>query len=98
MIILAFFYSEPIPAYISALFFGSSYVFFTGVIMVWGMRLYPQQSSLGIGLPFLTLALGQIIGSAIGGSLIQWTDYETAFVIFGLIGLLIISINPKKSI
>lgn len=95
MIILAFFHSEAIPVYISALFFGSSYVFFTGVILVWGIRLYPEQSSLGIGLPFLTLALGQIIGSAIGGSLIQWTDYGTAFVVFGLIGLSVTLIKPK---
>lgn len=97
MIILAFFYSEAIPVYISALLFGSSYVFFTGVILVWGVRLYPGQSSLGIGLPFLTLALGQIIGSAIGGSLIQWTDYGTAFIVFGLIGLSVTSIKPKGS-
>lgn len=97
MIILAFFHSEAIPVYISALFFGSSYVLFTGVILVWGVRLYPGQSSLGIGLPFLTLALGQIIGSAIGGSLIQWTNYETAFIVFGLIGLSATSITPKGS-
>lgn len=97
MMILAFFHSEAILVYISGLFFGSSYVFFTGVILVWGVRLYPQQSSLGIGLPFLTLALGQIIGSAIGGSLIQWTGYGTAFVVFGLIGLSVIPMKPKGS-
>jgi len=97
MIILAFFHSEAIPVYISALFFGSSYVFFTGVILVWGVRLYPEQSSLGIGLPFLILALGQILGSAIGGSLIQWTGYGTAFIVFGLIGLSVTLINPGDS-
>ena len=95
--ILAFFHSYAILIYISGLFFGSSYVFFTGVILVWGVRIYPWQSSLGIGLPFLTLALGQIIGSAIGGSFIQWTDYGTAFILFGLFGLLAIPIKPKES-
>ena len=95
IITLACFHSEAIPVYISALFFGSSYVFFTGVLLVWGVRLHPQQSSLGIGLPFLTLAFGQIIGSAIAGSLIQWTDYGTAFIVFGLIGLSVTLIKPK---
>src|SRR5699024_1709251 len=47
--ILAFFHSYAILIYISGLFFGSSYVFFTGVILVWGVRIYPWQSSLGIG-------------------------------------------------
>lgn len=98
IIILAFFHSDAIPVYISAIFFGSSYIFFTGVLLVWGVRLYPEQSSLGIGLPFLTLALGQIIGSSIGGMLIQWTNYETAFIVFGLIGLSVISINSKGSL
>lgn len=98
IIILAFFHSDAIPVYISALFFGSSYVFLTGVLLVWGVRLYPQQSSLGIGLPFLTLALGQIIGSVLGGSLIQWTDYGTAFIVFGSIGLSVTAIKPKDPI
>lgn len=97
IVILPTFHLEIALIYISALFFGSSYVFLTGVLLVWGVKLYPRQSSIGIGLPFLTLALGQIIGSAIAGSLIQSIDYKTAFIVFGFIGLSAVFIKPKEN-
>ncbi|GAA0610524.1 MFS transporter [Virgibacillus siamensis] len=95
IVILPIFHSEIGLIYLSALFFGSSYVFLTGVLLVWGVKLYPRQSSLGIGLPFLTLALGQIIGSAIAGTLIQSIDYKMAFILFSFIGLSAVFIKPK---
>ncbi|WP_025784402.1 MFS transporter [Sporosarcina sp. D27] len=98
LVILALFHTEVIPVYISALFFGSSYIFLTGVLLVWGIRLFPQQSSLGIGLPFLALAFGQIIGSATAGLFIQWTNYMSAFITFGLIGLSVIFIRPTGTV
>ncbi|WP_188455767.1 MFS transporter [Virgibacillus oceani] len=97
IVILPIFNSQIVLIYLSALFFGSSYVFFTGVLLVWGVKLYPRRSSLGIGLPFLTLALGQIIGSAIAGVLIQSIDYKMAFIVFGFIGLSAVFIKPLKS-
>lgn len=54
---------------ISAILFGSSYVLLTGIYILWGIKIFSKDHSIGIGIPFLVLAIGQLVGSSISGFL-----------------------------
>src|SRR5699024_1501485 len=58
-------------SYISAALFGISYIFITGLLMVWGIKVFITNASLGIGTPFLLLAVGQVIVSLLSCLLID---------------------------
>lgn len=75
-----------------------SYIFLTGVLLVWGIKLFVKNASLGIGIPFLLLAVGQVIGSSIAGIVIDILNYEYSFIIFGIIGLIPLLIYPKVEV
>ncbi|GAA0500673.1 MFS transporter [Salinibacillus aidingensis] len=83
-------------AYLSAGLFGSSYIFLTGVLLVWGIRVFIDNASLGIGVPFLLLAVGQVIGSALAGWLIGTWGYAPSFVFYGSVGMAAALLAPKK--
>ncbi|MFC2949391.1 MFS transporter [Virgibacillus sediminis] len=84
-------------SYLSAAIFGSSYIFLTGVLLVWGIRVFITNASLGIGIPFLLLAVGQVIGSLFAGLLIGIWGYVVSFILYGLVGMVATLIGPKKS-
>ncbi|MDQ7111698.1 MFS transporter [Staphylococcus simulans] len=84
-----------ITPFIASSLFGVSYIFLTGVLMVWGIRVYVRNASIGIGIPFLLLAVGQVIGSILAGPLIVFLNYKATFVVFGLISLSALWIYPK---
>lgn len=78
--------------YLSAVLFGISYIFLTGVFIVWGSREFPNMPALGVSLSFLLLGLGQTVGSTAAGELIQMTSFSFSFIIFSIIcslGLLV---------
>lgn len=83
-------------AYSAAGIFGGSYIFLTGVLLVWGIRVFIHNASLGIGVPFLLLAVGQVIGSLSAGLFISLWGYASTFILFGCAGLLASFITPKK--
>jgi len=83
-------------SYLSAGIFGSSYIFLTGVILVWGIKVFIANASLGIGIPFLILAVGQVIGSLFAGVLIGTFGYAVSFTLYGIFGLTAIFIGPKR--
>lgn len=95
-LLLALFSEQWIMAYLAAAFFGSSYIFITGVLMVWGIRVFISNASLGIGTPFLLLALGQVLGSVFAGALIETFNYSWAFIIYGFVGIFAMILGPKK--
>jgi predicted MFS family arabinose efflux permease len=84
-------------SYLSAGIFGFSYIFLTGALLVWGIRVFITNASLGICIPFLLLALGQVIGSILAGWLIETWGYVTSFILSGLVGIVAALITPKKS-
>lgn len=51
-----------------------------------------------MGIPFLMLTVGQVLGSAIAGNLIDNLNYDSTFVIYGLIGLLALVIYPSVDV
>lgn len=84
--------------FISSSLFGMSYIFLTGVLLVWGIKLFVKNASLGIGIPFLLLAVGQVIGSSVAGIVIDMLNYEYTFIIYGIIGLIPLLIYPKVEV
>ncbi|RKL64708.1 MFS transporter [Salipaludibacillus neizhouensis] len=85
-----------LPVVISAIFFGSSYIFMTGVLIIWGINIFKTNSSFGLGLPFLLLALGQGFGSLIGGMVAEFIGYEVMFTVFAMISFIALIFKPKK--
>ncbi|MFG6147389.1 MFS transporter [Halobacillus sp. B23F22_1] len=83
-------------SYAAAGIFGSSYIFLTGVLLVWGIRVFITNASLGIGVPFLLLAVGQVIGSLLGGWSIGTWGYAVSFMLYGLVGIGAALIGPKQ--
>ena len=84
-------------SYLSAGIFGCFYIFTTGVLLVWGIRVFITNASLGIGIPFLLLAVGQVIGSMLAGWFIGTWGYVTSFIIYGLAGMVASFVGPKRS-
>lgn len=83
-------------SYISAALFGISYIFITGLLMVWGIKVFITNASLGIGTPFLLLAVGQVIGSLFAGVLIDLVGHSPTFIIYGFMGILSIFLGPRE--
>ncbi|AXF55689.1 MFS transporter [Salicibibacter kimchii] len=83
-------------SYLSAALFGVSYIFITGVLMVWGIRVFITNASLGIGTSFLLLAVGQVIGSIFAGMFIDLGGFTFTFVIYGFIGIVAMIFGPKE--
>src|SRR5699024_1405413 len=86
-----------IISYFSASLFGISYIFITGLLMVWGIKVFIRNASLGIGTPFLLLAVGQVIGSVFAGMIIDFWGYVPTFLIYGFIGIISMMLGPEES-
>ncbi|WP_117170158.1 MFS transporter [Paraliobacillus sediminis] len=89
-------FSGSLPVVISAILFGSSYIFMTGVLIIWGINIFKTNSSFGLGLPFLLLALGQVFGSFIGGIVAAFAGYEVMFTVFAMTSFIALIFKPKK--
>ncbi len=63
---------------------------------MWGIRVFITNASLGICIPFLLLAVGQVIGSLLAGLFIGTWGYVTSFILYGLIGIAATLIGPQK--
>ena len=62
--------------------FGVAYIVSTGAFLIWGLTLFPD-----LGLPFLTVALGQTVGAPLFGSVCDAAGSGTALLSFaGLMG------------
>ncbi|MCO4097482.1 MFS transporter [Macrococcoides canis] len=72
---------------ISAFLFGSSYILLTGIYILWGIKIFPEEHSIGIGLPFLVLAIGQLVGSIVSGLSIDLVGYKFSFIFFSILSL-----------
>src|SRR5699024_6525646 len=95
-IVLAFAPSLWILPFVSAALFGISYIAITGILLVWGITIFIKNASLGIGLPFLLLAAGQILGSLLGGVIIEYIGYSFTFLAFGLFGVFSLICSPQR--
>lgn len=60
--------------------FGAGYIVSCGALLIWGITLFPTRSDLGIGLPFLMIAIGQMIGAPLFGGLLEAMGTTAALV------------------
>ncbi|AWL11591.1 hypothetical protein HMF8227_01110 [Saliniradius amylolyticus] len=81
-------------AIFSALVFGLSYMSLTGLYLMTGIRLLPGRLSMGPVLPFMAVSLGQAVGSALFGLLVEDFGYGDAFAIFAALGILAALLSP----
>ncbi|MFK8794905.1 MFS transporter [Planococcus plakortidis] len=86
---------HPAAIYLSAVLFGISFIFMTGLFIVWGTRHFLDIPSVGVSLSFFSLGIGQSIGSVAAGVLIDGLSYPIAFLSFAAIGLLFVFIKTN---
>ncbi|WP_253904226.1 MFS transporter [Arthrobacter sp. Br18] len=65
--------------------FGAGYVALSGVLIVWAARILPDHSAAGTAALFISLALGQALGSLLIGALLELTDPLLAYAIAAVI-------------
>ena len=87
--------SHSAAIFLSASLFGSSFIFMTGLFIVWGTRHFPDAPSVGVSLSFFSLGIGQSLGSVAAGTMIVGMSYPIAFLSFAAIGLLFIFIKSN---
>lgn len=79
--------TEPVLVLSSAVLFGAAYIMLTGVYLVWGVRVYRDRPAIGLTLPFLMIALGQVLGAPIGGVVIGVASHTVAFTSFAVVAI-----------
>lgn len=86
---------SPISLYGSALLFGASYIFLTGVFIAWAVQGFKQSPASGVSLAFLFLGIGQSLGSLAAGAIIERTSYSLCFLLFAGVGLCGLWVSPR---
>jgi len=85
-----------VSSLLSATLFGASYIFVTGLFIIWATRRSPAGAA-QISLAFLALGIGQFVGSFLSGGLIKFAGYDAAFLIFGLIASAALTALPRSA-
>ncbi|GAA1177668.1 MFS transporter [Nesterenkonia xinjiangensis] len=85
---------ELLPVVVAASAFGAAYIAMTGLLLINGVAVYSGHPSAGVGLAFLVLALGQSVGGAVLGRLMEAADAETAFLAAAGLALLCALMPP----
>lgn len=86
----------PLVMFSSALF-GAAYIMLTGIYLVWGIDVYADRPAVGLSLPFLMIAVGQVVGSTIAGMLLDSAGYPVTFAAFAGIALLTMATSRGNS-
>ncbi|CDO04327.1 D-galactonate transporter [Oceanobacillus picturae] len=95
-LLLGAFADHIVTGFLSPSLFGSSYIFMTGVLIVWGISLFKSNPSFGLGVPFLILALGQAIGAVFSGMIAGIMGYQTLFIGASIIGYISLVFKQKN--
>lgn len=84
--------------FVSVAIFGAAYIISSGTYLIQGIILLPDRPDLGLGIPFLVLALGQSAGSPLFGALIESRGMVVALAIFSGAALMSSFIHPRHSL
>ena len=74
-------------AYSSAVLFGSTYIMLTGIILVWSVSVFRERPSAGLGAAFLIIALGQVFGALVAGTVAEAIGLVPTFWAFAGVGV-----------
>ncbi|QRK86578.1 YbfB/YjiJ family MFS transporter [Pseudomonas granadensis] len=64
--------------------FGAAYIVSSGVYLIQGINLFADRPDLGLGIPFLVLALGQTAGTPLFGAVLENAGVNVALCAFAL--------------
>ncbi|WP_232666772.1 MFS transporter [Pseudonocardia sp. TRM90224] len=81
--------------FVTAGVFGAVYIALTGVLLVWGTRVFPDRPAFGVGAAFLLIAIGQVVGAPLVGLLIDVAGAPTAFVAAAAVAALGATARPR---
>ena len=76
--LLAFADDRPAFAFVAMGLFGLAYIASTGALLLWGIALLSDRPALGLGYPFLVVALGQTAGAPLFGIVYDQAGSGTA--------------------
>ncbi|MBO1073727.1 MFS transporter [Roseomonas marmotae] len=74
--------SAPLLALAAMSLFGAAYIVSSGVLLIRGTFLLPDRPGLGLGIPFLAIAVGQAIGAPVFGAVLDSAGAGTALSMF----------------
>lgn len=81
--------------FIAMSLFGAAYIISTGAYLIQGTTLLPDRPDLGLGFPFLCLALGQTCGAPMFGAAMGALGATAALFIFAVPAFLAIFLRPR---
>lgn len=82
-------------AFVAISVFGAAYIIATGVYLIQGIDLLPDRPDLGLGIPFLVLALGQAAGAPLFGGVQEVIGTTAALALFSAVACLAIVFRPQ---
>lgn len=84
-------------AWVAAAVFGAAYIGLTGLLLIWGTRIYTETPAAGVGFAFLVIALGQAGGAPAIGAIAEASSPQSAFLVAALIAVLGCLIRPRAA-
>jgi len=75
----------PSLAFAAMALFGATYIISSGVLLIRGTALLSARPDLGLGIPFLAIAVGQTAGAPLFGAVLDRAGSWTALALFGAI-------------
>lgn len=85
-------------AYGAMALFGGAYIISSGTYLIQGIELLPDRPDLGLGVPFLLIALGQTSGTPLFGIVLAQAGTFAALTAFAVLGCAAIFIRPRSSL
>lgn len=67
--------------------FGATYIAASGLLLLWGTRVYADHPAAGVGLAFLVLAVGQTLAAPALGGISDLVGQRAAFILAAAVGL-----------
>jgi len=84
-LLLVIYPGVPAVAFLSGAVFGATYIGLSGVLIAWGTRCQPTTPATATASLFIVLTLGQAVGAALTGALLESTNPSVAFTVAAII-------------
>lgn len=85
---------SPAYGFVAMGVFGAAYIVSSGALLIRGIELFSDRPELGLGIPFLSLAIGQSVGTPLFGATLKSTGSTAALGLFAAAACLAIFIRP----
>lgn len=87
---------SPVYCFAAVTVFGASYIVASGTYLIQGIALLAQRPDLGLGIPFLALALGQTAGNPLFGTMLDKLGLGSALIAFAGAACVAVCIRPRR--